>query len=248
MTAIYYLWLRELKRQVRLKVQIVSSLVQPLVYLLALGYGLSPVFRKSGEGNYLDFITPGIVTMTLIVSSMYAGGQLIWERQFGFLKEMIVAPVPRAVIMVGRTSGTATAAFAQAMLVLLFSTLVGFRPASLSGLPLAIGFIALIAGVLTAVGTIIGATVRDTQTHSMIMNLTVNPLFFLSGALFPLEDLPSGLGALTVLDPLSYGVDGLRGALTSRWHFGQTTDMVVMCGLLVFLTWFGAHKFSRIRL
>src|SRR5579871_2540007 len=113
MSAIYILWLRELKRYTRSKVQIVASLGQPVLYLLALGFGLSPVFRASGNGNYIQFLAPGIIAMTVLFSSMFSGIALLWDRQFGFLKETLVAPVPRVQIMLGRTCGAATVATIQ---------------------------------------------------------------------------------------------------------------------------------------
>src|SRR5947208_14379977 len=110
MSAIYSLWLRELRRYVRSRAQIVASLGQPLMYLIALGFGLGPVFQKAGEGSYLQFIAPGVVSMTILFSSVFSGMGLLWDRQFGFLKETLVAPVPRIQIMLGRTLGAATVA------------------------------------------------------------------------------------------------------------------------------------------
>src|SRR6266480_2615336 len=127
MSAIYILWLRELKRYVRSRAQIVASLGQPLMYLIALGFGLGPVFQKAGEGSYLQFIAPGVVSMTILFSSVFSGMGLLWDRQFGFLKETLVAPVPRIQIMLGRTLGAATVAVIQATLVFVACLLVGFR-------------------------------------------------------------------------------------------------------------------------
>ncbi len=248
MGAIYVLWLRELKRYVRSRAQIVASLGQPLLYLLALGYGLSPVFRRSGEGNYLEFIAPGVIAMTVLFSSLFSGIQLIWDRQFGFLKETLVAPVPRLHIMIGRTCGAATTAMIQGLLVALVAVLAGFRPASYGGVPLAFGFLALIAVVFTALGTTVGSTLRDMQGFQMVMNFLVLPIFFLSGALYPLAHLPIALTVLTRVDPLTYGVDGLRGALIARGHFSALIDLVVMALLAVALTAVGAWRFARIEI
>src|SRR3954469_12986268 len=118
MSAIYILWLRELRRYVRSRAQIVASLGQPLMYLIALGFGLGPVFQKAGEGSYLQFIAPGVVSMTVLFSSVFSGMGLLWDRQFGFLKETLVAPVPRIQIMLGRTLGAATVAIIQGLLVM----------------------------------------------------------------------------------------------------------------------------------
>ena len=246
MGAIYVLWLRELKRYTRSRVQIVASLGQPLLYLLALGYGLSPVFRRSGEGSYLEFVAPGVIAMTVLFSSLFSGIQLIWDRQFGFLKETLVAPVPRLYIMIGRTCGAASTALIQGLLVALVSVIAGFRPVSATGVLVAFGFLALIAVMFTAVGTTVGSTLRDMQGFQMVMNFLVLPIFFLSGALYPLDHLPAFLTALTAIDPLTYGVDGLRGALIARLHFGWAIDVAVMGVLAVAVTGLGAWRFSRI--
>src|SRR5215468_10916539 len=117
MGAVYILWLRELRRYVRSRAQIVASLGQPLMYLLALGFGLGPVFQKAGQGSYLQFVAPGVVSMSVLFSSIFSGMGLLWDRQFGFLKETLVAPVPRLYIMLGKTLGAATVAVIQGLLV-----------------------------------------------------------------------------------------------------------------------------------
>lgn len=246
MTAIYILWLRELKRYTRSRVQIIASLGQPVLYLLVLGYGLSPIFRRSGAGNYVQFIAPGIISMTVLFSAMFSGIALLWDRQFGFLKETLVAPVPRLHIMIGRTSGAATTAMLQGLLVALVCVLAGFRPVSLTLLPLALGFLALIALVFAALGTTIGSSLKDMQGFQMVMNFLVLPIFFLSGALFPLQNLPRLLGILTRIDPLSYGVDGLRTALVAQTQFGVATDALVLGVLATIVLGLGAWRFSRI--
>src|SRR5580704_426402 len=140
MSVIHALWLRELRRYVRSRAQIVASLGQPLLYLLVLGFGLGPVFQKAGQGNYLQFVAPGIIGMTVLFSSVFSGMGLLWDRQFGFLKETLVAPVPRIQIMVGRTLGGATVACIQGTLVIIICLLAGFRPAHLSAVPVAFAF------------------------------------------------------------------------------------------------------------
>src|SRR5579863_3180343 len=145
MGAIYILWLRELKRYVRSRAQVVASLGQPLLYLLALGFGLGPVFQKSGNGSYLQFIAPGVIGMSILFSSIFSGIGLLWDRQFGFLKETLVAPVPRTRIMLGRTLGGATVALIQGTLVMVICVIAGFRPFSVQSVPLAFLFMFMIA-------------------------------------------------------------------------------------------------------
>ena len=145
MSAIYILWLRELKRYVRSRVQIVVSLGQHLLYLLALGFGLGPVFQKAGSGSYLQFVAPGVVGMTVLFSSVFSGIAMLWDRQFGFLKETLVAPVPRLHIMIGRTFGGATVAMIQGAMILVVCLIAGFRPQHWLAIPFAFLFVALIA-------------------------------------------------------------------------------------------------------
>jgi ABC-2 type transport system permease protein len=246
MAAIYILWLRELKRYARSRAQIIASLGQPLLYLLVLGFGLGPVFQKAGGGSYLQFMAPGIIAMTVLFSATFSGIALLWDRQFGFLKETLVAPVPRLHIMIGRTCGAATVALLQGSLVAIVCLIAGFRPMNLTFIPAAIAFVALIAIVFAALGTAIGSSLKDMQGFQMVMNFLVLPIFFLSGALFPLDNLPAALTVLTTLDPLSYGVDGLRATLISQAHFGASVDAAVLAGLSVVLTLFGAWRFSKI--
>ncbi|MCI0338730.1 MAG: ABC transporter permease [Acidobacteria bacterium] len=248
MGAVYILWLRELKRYVRSRVQILASLGQPLLYLLVLGFGLGPVFQQSGNGSYLQFIAPGVIGMTVLFTSIFSGIGLLWDRQFGFLKETLVAPVPRTTIMIGRTLGGATVAMLQGTLVLAVCLIAGFRPVSLASIPLAFLFMALTAVVFAGLGTAIGSALQDMQGFQLVMNFLVMPIFFLSGALFPLTNLPKVLGAVTKLDPLSYGVDGLRSALLGVSHYGVAVDILVLCVTATIFMALGGYMFSKIQL
>jgi len=248
MGAIHILWLRELKRYWRSKMRIGTSLVQPLLYLLVLGFGLGPVYQKAGAGNFLQFMAPGVIAMTVLFSAMFSGISLLWDRQFGFLKETLVAPVPRIQIMLGRTCGAATVALLQGLLVALVCLAAGFRPVSLAMLPAAFAFLALIAIVFTALGTTIGSSLKDMQGYTAAMNFLVLPVFLLSGTLFPLDNLPVLLATMTRLDPLSYGVDGLRATLIARTHFGALLDAAVLGSAAVILTVLGAWRFSKIEI
>jgi ABC-2 type transport system permease protein len=248
MSAIYILWLRELKRYIRSRAQIVASLGQPLLYLLVLGFGLGPVFQKAGNGNYLQFVTPGIVSMTILFSSIFSGIAMLWDRQFGFLKETLVAPVPRIQIMIGRTLGGATVAVIQGSLILVISVIAGFRPTHLSAFPLALVFMALIAVVFASLGTAFGSILQDMQGFQLIMNFMVLPIFFLSGALFPLTNLPKALAIITRLDPLTYGVDALRGVFIAQSNFGLQWDASVLFLFAAAFVSLGAYLFSTIQL
>ena len=240
------MWLRELKRYVRSRVQIIVSLGQPCLYLLALGYGLSPVFKQAGHGSYLQFMAPGVVGMTVLFSSVFSGVAMLWDRQFGFLKETLVAPVSRMQIMIGRTLGGATVAVIQGTLILTICLIAGFRPHTWFAIPLAFVFVLMIAIVFAALGTALGSVIQDMQGFQLVMNFLVLPIFFLSGALFPLENQSLPLTIITRLDPLAYGVDGLRGTLINTWHFTLGFDLALLAAIaLVFLS-AGAYLFTRI--
>src|ERR1700756_442088 len=215
MSAIYILWLRELKRYVRSRAQIVASLGQPMLYLLVLGFGLGPVFKRAGNGDYFQFIAPGVIGMSVLFSSIFSGLGLLWDRQFGFLKETLVAPVSRLQIMIGRTLGGATVACIQGLLVMALCLIFGFRPAHFLAIPIALGFMVMIAILFAALGMAIGSGLQDMQGFQLIMNFLVLPIYFLSGAMFPLTGLGVVLTYITRIDPLAYGVDGMRNAFGS---------------------------------
>src|SRR5262245_35473610 len=217
------------------------------MYLLVMGFGLGPVFEKSGEGSYLQFIAPGVVGMAILFMAIFSGIGLLWDRQFGFLKETLVAPVPRLHIMVGRTLGGATIALLQGTLVLAVCLIAGFRPYDLTAVPLALLFMALIAVVFAALGTAIGSALRDMLGFQLVMNFLVMPIFFLSGALFPLANLPAALTVATHIDPLAYGIDGLRGALIGQTHFGLLLDFSILAVVASCFIVLGAWSFSKIQ-
>jgi ABC-2 type transport system permease protein len=246
MGAIYILWLRELKRYTRSRSQLVASLAQPILYLLALGFGLGPVFRKAGEGSYMQFVSPGIISMVVLFAAMFSGIALLFDRQFGFLKEILVAPVPRVSIMIGRSLGGATVAMLQGILMIIACLIAGFRPTGLAALPLGLAFMALIATLFVALGVAIGSGLPDMQGFQLIMSFLVMPIFFFSGALFPLDGLPRGLAAVAAVDPLTYGVDGLRRSLIGAGHFSIATDLAVLVGVSAALVCAGAWRFSKI--
>jgi ABC-2 type transport system permease protein len=248
MSAIYILWLRQIKRYFRSRPRIIASLGQPLLFLLALGFGFGPIFQRAGQGNYIQFLAPGVISMSILFTAIFSGIELIWDRQFGFLKETLVAPVPRILIMAGRTLGGATVAMFQGLIVIVICLLAGFRVTNFASLPAALLFMVLVAVMFTAMGTAIASVLSDFQGFQLVMNFLVMPIFFLSGALFPLTNLPKALAIIASLDPLTYGVDGLRGALIGVGHFSAALDVAVLSALAAVLVAAGAYLFSRIQL
>jgi ABC-2 type transport system permease protein len=247
-TAIYILWLRQLKRYTRSRSRIVASLGQPMLFLLALGFGFGPIFQRAGQGDYIQFLAPGVIGMTVLFTAIFSGIELIWDRQFGFLKETLVAPVPRILIMIGRTLGGATVALLQGFIVVIICFIAGFRVHHASAIPIAVLVMALIAIMFTALGTAIASVLSDFQGFQLVMNFLVMPIFFLSGALFPLAGLPTVLNVLATIDPLSYGVDGLRVSLSGAGHFGLAVDLAVLAILSTIILVIGTRLFSRIQL
>ncbi|MBI2100891.1 MAG: ABC transporter permease [Candidatus Vogelbacteria bacterium] len=246
MRTIYILWLRQLKRFIRKKAALIGALGQPVLFFLALGFGLSPIFARGGGLDYIQFLAPGIMVMTVLFTAMFTGMEVIWDKQFGFLKETLVAPVSRFEIMMGKTLGGATVAVIQGLLVFLITLLVGFRPVSWLMLPAALGFLSLIAILFSALGATIAARLDDMQGFPLIINFLIQPLFFLSGALFPLQDLPAILAVITKVNPLSYGVEGLRFALVGHSFLPPLTSLLVLLGASLAVTAAGIYQFSKV--
>ena len=247
MRAVYILWLRQLKRYSRSPARIIGSLGQPLLFMLALGFGFGPTFARAGGGNYIQFLAPGIISMGILFTAVFSGIEIIWDRQFGFLKETLVAPVSRLQISLGRTLGGATVALFQGLAMLVVCMVAGFRVERVMLLPVALAFMAMIAIFFTALGTAIGSVLEDMQGFPLVMNFLVMPLFFFSNALFPVAGLPKVLQFFIRLNPLSYGVDGLRGALGTSFVFGVGMDFAALGVLMAILVGIGTYFFSKIQ-
>ncbi len=248
MRVLYILWLRQLKRYFRSKSRIVGSIGQPLLFLLALGFGFGPIFEKAGGGDYIQFLAPGIIAMGILFTAIFSGIEIIWDKQFGFLKETLVAPVSRIEIMIGRTLGGATVATLQGIIVFILALIVGFRPTNWWLLPIAALFMLGTAMLFTALGTALASVLDDMQGFHLIMNFLVMPIFFLSGALFPLQGLPKVLEWIARFDPLAYCVDGLRGVLLGASHFSMVTNSLAVIGITAVLLVIGSYLFSKIQI
>jgi ABC-2 type transport system permease protein len=243
---IYILCLRQLKHYWRSKARLIGSLGQPLLFMIAFGFGFGPMYTKaSGGANFMDFLVPGIVTMAILFTAVFSGLEVIWDRQFGFLKETLVAPISRTEIMIGKTLGGATIAMIQGLIVLSLTYMFGFRFPSLSSLVLGLIFMFLIAIFFTGIGLTIASKMKDMQGFQMILNFLIMPIFFLSGALFPLTNLPSAVYFISRIDPLTYEVDGLRGVIAGMSIFGISNDLAVIGALSVLICAIGAVLFSK---
>ena len=245
MNYIYLLWRLQWKRHLRFRIRIFSSLGQPLMFMCVLGFGIQPLFQKATQENYIQFVCPGVVATALLTTSIVSGLGLIFDRQFGFLKQTLVAPAPRVLIMFGRTLRGATVSVSEALLVLLACFVVGFRPSGIQMLPMAVFFMLLIALMFNALATAIAATLSDAQAFPLFTNFLFAPIAFLSGAYYPTTNLPVLLRWFAQLNPLSYGVDGLRGVLIGTYHFSPLTDFAVLSIATVVLIIIGSYLFSK---
>lgn len=252
--AIYTVWLREFKRFLRERGRIIGMIGQPLLYLLIVGNGLSSTLGLRGAPpgfNYLQFMYPGIIGMSVLFTSIFSAVSIIWDREFGFLKEVLVAPVPRWTVAIGKALGGSTISIIQAAILLLLAPLIGV-PLSVLAILKLLGVMFLISFALTSFGITIAARMESMQGFQMIMNFLVMPLYFLSGAMFPLRGVSRWMETLMRIDPLTYGVDALRNifyagtpAQSFLVQFSLGLDLAVLTGLaLVFVTT-GAVAFNR---
>jgi ABC-2 type transport system permease protein len=244
---IYTMWLREMKRFLRVKARVVGSLLMPIFFLAFLGLPMSfasqiPV--PEGVG-YLDFLAPGIVGMTLLFAGTMSGASVIWDKEFGFLKEVLVAPVNRFSVILGRSLGGMTTAIIQALIIVGIALVMGVKLSSVPGFFLAILVMILTCATFTGFGLIIATRLGNLEGFMAIMNLIVFPIFLLSGALFPIQSMPSWLRYIMYIDPLTYGVDGLRGTLIGISAFPLWLDFVVLIAVCLALATLGSYFFSR---
>ncbi len=248
MEIVYQLWLRQVKKYFRSKSRIFGSLGQPILFMLAFGFGFGPVFARAGEGNYLEFLVPGIITMSIVFMSVFSGLEIIWDRQFGFLKEMLVAPVGRIRIMFSRCLGGATVASFQGLIVLLLSLFVGFRPDGVLAVLFSVFFMFVVAFIFTLVGTGIACLLKDFHAFQLIVNFLIMPLVFLSGTFFPLNGLPKALAIVVKINPLSYGVDAIRSCLVGYGNFHIFHSLSVLGVIMVVFLAVASYLFSKIEI
>ncbi|MFH0825541.1 MAG: ABC transporter permease [Pseudomonadota bacterium] len=243
---IYTLWLREMKHFARSRGRLLGSMALPLLFLLVLGNGMGGYFRYRNDVSYVEFIGPGIVGMAILFSSMFGGLNVLWDKQFGFLKEILVAPVGRTAIMMGKTLGSVTTSLVRAIVFL--AALVAMRVVNPdpTGIAISVGFMFLISASFVALGIAMASRMSDPHSFQLIMSFLIMPVFFLSGALFPLDGLPMWLLSLTYANPLTYGIDGMRYALGCPHQFSPLLNAGVLCVFLVITTVSGAYLFKTI--
>jgi ABC-2 type transport system permease protein len=244
--AVYVIWYRDLIRYTRDRTRLVASLAQPLLFLVVFGVGLSSALGGVGNArggaafataggslSYVQYIYPGVVGMAVLFTAMFSSMSIVWDREFGFLKEILVAPIDRSAVAIGKSLGGATQAMLQGLIMLAVGPIIGVHLSVLTVLEV-IPILFLLAFALTAFGVAIGARMRSMQGFQVIMNFLLMPIFFLSGALFPLVGLPAWMTVLTRIDPVAYGIAPLRTAvLSTSGAPGEVTRQ------LASVTWFG---------
>jgi ABC-2 type transport system permease protein len=227
-------WRRELIRFGRNKTRIITSLVQPILFLFVLGTGLSPIIGGATGFDFRTFMFPGVLAMTVLFTSIFSSVSIVWDREFGFLREMLVAPVRRGALVAGKALGGATVATIQGAIMLVLAGLVHI-PYTPVLLLILVSEMALTSLTLTAFGVLLASRMQQVETFQVVMQFFVLPMFFLSGAVFPLSRLPRWLAALTKIDPLSYAVDPMRRAIFGQVHVPAAVGHALSPGM----TWNG---------
>lgn len=224
-------------------------IVQPLFFLVILGSGFRGAIMPGMAGDYMYFLAPGIVAMAILFSSMFTGISVLWDKQFGFLQEVLVAPVRRFSIIFGRTLGGATTALIQGMIILVIALALGIQPASIPGLLLTVVFMVLIAFTAVGFGLVMATKMEDFHGFQVIITLVFMPLFFLSSAFFPIAtntELPGFLVTASFFNPLFYMVDGIRGSLTGMNNvLPPLVDLVIVFAICMITMGLGSYFFSK---
>lgn len=248
--AIYIMWLRQMKRFIRSRSRLIATIVQPLFFLVILGSGLRSAVMPGMVGDdYLAFLAPGIIAMAILFSSMFTGISVLWDKQFGFLQEVLVAPVSRFSIIIGRTLGGATTALIQGFIILFIAFILGIPIAGISGLLLTIAFMVLLAFTAVGFGLVLASKMENFQGFQIVMNLIIMPLLFISSAFFPIAsnpDIPNIIAKLSFFNPLFYVVDGIRGSLTGINNvLNPIIDFVIVLVICIFMLGLGSYFFSK---
>jgi len=247
---IYTIWLRDIKRYFRDKPRIIGSFAQPILFLFVLGTGIASSFSTFGGGGgkeFLNFMFPGIVGMTVLFTSFFSAMSIVWDREFGFLREVLVAPISRTSIVVGKLLGGSTIAMIQGSIILLFSPLLDI-PITFLIFFKVLGIIFLIAMTISSMGIILASVIKSMQAFQVITNFLLMPMFFLSGALFPLNDTVRWMNIVSKANPLSYGIDAMRFAILNNpalQLYPLWLDVTVLVCLIVILSVLGSFLFSR---
>ncbi|MGA2972969.1 MAG: ABC transporter permease [Candidatus Bathyarchaeia archaeon] len=241
----YALWYREMKVFTREKSRIVASLITPLLWIVVFGGGLGSAVSLGGV-NYQVFIFPGILTMSILFSSVFFGLYIVWDRKIDFFKEVLVAPLSRTTIFAGKMVGGSTDALIQGCAMLVFGLVLGINYTILTVL-FSFVFMFVLASALVSLGLIIGSNMESVEGFQLIVSFLVFPMFFFSGALFPLKNLPQYLLIFTILDPVTYAVDGLRGLILGSSQLPIALNLLILTGFAAVMIGIGTWSFKRLK-
>lgn len=256
-------WLRELIRFERTRTRILSGLIQPVLFLIVMGYGMAGLVGTTAGFDFKKFVFPGILAMSVVTTAIFSGMSIVWDREFGFLREMLVAPTSRASLAIGKTAGGATVAAIQGTIMLVLAPLVGVHLTVILVLEI-IGLELLMAIALTAFGVFVATHIERMEGFQVVMQMLLFPMIFLSGALFPLNQLPTWLSVITHINPLTYAVAPLREVVFSAQHmppaalarfpasvklFGYTlpigVELAIVAAFILIFVALAIHGFSR---
>src|SRR6266700_3885909 len=242
---LYALWLREFKVFLRERSRLIASTFTPVLWLFVIGSGFGSTHPSTGV-DYQKFIFPGIISMSIIFSSVFFGSYIIWDRKFDFLKSVMVAPVGRITIFVGKTLGGMTTSLVEVAILLAIGATIGIHFNALS-LVQTIAIVLLLSFSITSLGLTIGSYLESLEGFQLIVSFVVFPLFFLSGALFPLSNLPAWLYLLTTIDPATYAVDALRNAILGIQNYSFVVDIGILIAFTIGFGVFGGYSFGRMK-
>ncbi|RLC34699.1 MAG: ABC transporter [Candidatus Nealsonbacteria bacterium] len=207
---IYTIWQREIIRYIRAKTRIISTLFQPIMFLVIFGVGLKQTLAAGNFGiDFVQFMYPGVIAMSIMSTAVFSTISTVWDREFGFLKEILVTPTSRIAIALGKTVGATTIASIQALILLVLAPFIGVKIGIAIILPL-FALMILLAFALSGLGLLISSLMKTTENFGLLMQMLIFPMFFLSGAFFPLTAVPTWMGAIAKINPLTYGVDAFR--------------------------------------
>jgi len=247
---VYIIWLRDIKRYFRDKPRIIGSFAQPILFLFVLGTGIASsfsVFGGGGGGDFLNFMFPGIVGMTVLFTSFFSAMSIVWDREFGFLREVLVAPISRASIVAGKILGGSTIAMIQGAIILLFAPLLKI-PITFTVFFKVMGIMFLVAMTIATLGIVLASKIKSMQAFQVITNFLLMPMFFLSGALFPLNNTVEWMNVVSKINPLSYGIDAMRTVILDNpalQLYPVWLDIVILASVTVVMSILGAVLFNR---
>jgi len=248
--AIYAVWLRELRVYLREKERIISSFISPILWLVAFGSGIGasvslqdPVYKGI---SYQSFIYPGVLSMSLLFTAIFYGVYIIWDRKLDFLKEVLVAPVSRSSVFIGKMIGGCTDVMLQSVILLILGIFIGMPITPLVFI-YSFFILLLISVAMVSLGLVMGSNLTNQEAFGLVMNFVIWPLFFFSGALFPVSNLPPWLAVITQVNPLTYGVDALRGIILGVQEFSMLKDVSVLIIFSLLMMWLGVISFGRMQ-